>query len=129
FEYQSMVCELTGLEVSTASLYDGPTAVVEAAHMATSATGRSKVMVGESVDPRYLQTLRTYSAGEHFDIRSIPAANGVTALGQIPDDAAAAVVQHPNAWGNLEPAREPFESARASGARAIQVFDPLPRGL
>jgi glycine dehydrogenase subunit 1 len=129
FEYQSMVCELTGLEVSNASLYDGPTALVEAAHMATSATGRSKVLVGESLDPRYVETLRTYGAGEHFDIRSMTAANGVTALGQIPDDAAAVVVQHPNAWGNLEPARELFESARASGARSIQVFDPLSLGV
>jgi glycine dehydrogenase subunit 1 len=129
FEYQSMVCELTGLEVSNASLYDGPTALVEAAHMATSATGRPKVLVGESLDPRYLETLRTYGAGEHFDIRPMAAANGVTALDGIPDDAAAVVVQHPNAWGNLEPARELFESARASGARSIQVFDPLSLGV
>jgi glycine dehydrogenase subunit 1 len=129
FEYQSLVCELTGLEVSNASLYDGPTALVEAAHMATSATGCSKVLVGESLDTRYLETLRTYGAGEHFDIQVMPAARGVTELGEIPDDAAAVVVQHPNVWGNLEPARALFASAKASGARAIQVFDPLSLGV
>src|SRR5947209_20279043 len=66
FEYQSMVCELTALEVSNASLYDGPTALVEAVHMATAATGRPRVLLSETVDRRYLRTLRTYGAGEHF---------------------------------------------------------------
>src|SRR2546429_149620 len=53
FEYQSMVCDLTGLEVSNASLYDGPTGLVEAAHMALAATRRTRVLVSEAVDPRY----------------------------------------------------------------------------
>ena len=117
FEFQSMVCELTGMEVSNASLYDGPTSLVEAAHMATAATGRSKVLVAESLDTRYLETLRTYGAGEHFEVQTMAAEGGVTAMGEIPDDAAAVVVQHPNAWGVLEPARaspqrEPLERGR-----------------
>src|SRR5437899_1789823 len=59
FEYQSMVCELTGLEVSNASLYDGPTALVEAVHMARDATKRHRALVSSAVDPRYVETLRT----------------------------------------------------------------------
>src|SRR5690349_21870968 len=63
FEYQSMVCDLTGLEVSNASQYDGPTSLVEAAHMARAATGRSRILLAPGLDPRYRETLATYSAG------------------------------------------------------------------
>src|SRR5438874_10400903 len=68
FEYQSMICELTGLEASNASLYDGPTALVEAVHMAKGATGRSRVLVSGDLDQRYIDTVRTYGAAEHFTI-------------------------------------------------------------
>src|SRR2546423_154145 len=63
FEYQSMVCELTALEVSNASLYDGPTALVEAVNMARAATKRHRVLVSAAVDPRYVEVLRTYGGG------------------------------------------------------------------
>ena len=59
FEYQSMICDLTALEVANASLYDGPTALVEAVHMAVSATGRSRVLVADTVDPRYVDRIST----------------------------------------------------------------------
>src|SRR5881296_2753775 len=72
FEYQSMMCALTGLEVSNASLYDGPTALVEAVHMSTGATARTRVLLSEAVDRRYLETLRTYGAGEHFGVEVLP---------------------------------------------------------
>jgi glycine dehydrogenase subunit 1 len=129
FEYQSMVCELTGLEVSNASLYDGPTAAVEAVHMAKAATKRSRVLVSEAVDPRYLETLRTYGAGEGYRLETTATRDGVTAPMKVDDDVAAVIVQHPNYWGNLEPAGSLFESARAAGARAVQVFEPLSLGV
>src|SRR5207253_7986762 len=81
FEYQSMICELTGLEVSNASLYDGPTALVEAVHMATGATGRGRVLVSGAVDPRYVRTLRTYGVGEHFALEIFPFPGGPERLG------------------------------------------------
>ncbi len=128
FEYQSMICELTGLDVSNASLYDGPTALVEAVHMATGATRRERVLVSAGLDERYVETLRTYGAGEHFNIEVLDSNGGVTSFRhERLDDVAAVVYQHPNKWGNLE--TPPFEAAREAGARAIQVFDPLSLGV
>jgi glycine dehydrogenase subunit 1 len=129
FEYQSMICELTALDVSNASLYDGPTALVETVHMATGATGRSRVLVSDALDHRYLKTLATYGAGEHFIVEAIPARGGTTDVPEIQDDVAAVVVQHPNFYGNLDRPREVFQAARAAGARSIQVFDPLSLGI
>jgi glycine dehydrogenase subunit 1 len=129
FEYQSMICELTALEVSNASLYDGPTALVEAVHMATTATGRSRVLVSGAVDPRYVDVLETYGRGAGYRPDVFPVEDGRGGGPAIGDDVAAVVVQHPNHYGIMEPARELFEAAREAGARAIQVFDPLSLGV
>src|SRR5690349_15646204 len=119
FEYQSMVCDLTALEVSNASLYDGATALVEAVHMALAATRRTRVLVSEGVDPRYWAALRTYGRGAGYEPEPLGIAGGVTPVpSAIDDDVAAVVVQHPNVFGNLEPARELFAAATAAGARA-----------
>jgi glycine dehydrogenase subunit 1 len=128
FEYQSMICELTGLEVSNASLYDGATALVEAVHMAVAATGRRRILLSEAADPRFWEALRTYGRGAGYEPEPIPAAGGVSEATEVRDDVAAVVVQHPNVFGNLEPASALFESAHAAGARAIQIFDPLSLG-
>ena len=124
FEYQSMICDLTALEVANASLYDGPTALVEAVHMAVSATGRSRVLVADTVDPRYVDTLVTYGGGAGYRPESF---RGVDR--RFDDDVACVVVQHPNVFGILEPVRETFAAAHDAGARTIQVFDPLSLGV
>jgi glycine dehydrogenase subunit 1 len=130
FEYQSMVCDLTALEVSNASLYDGATALVEAVHMALAATRRTRVLVSEAVDPRYWAALRTYGRGAGYEPEPMRLGDGLTSAQQaVGDDVAAVVVQHPNVFGNLEPVRELFGAAAAAGARAIQVFDPLSLGV
>jgi glycine dehydrogenase subunit 1 len=122
FEYQSMVCDLTAMEVSNASLYDGPTALVEAVHMAVGATGRDRVVVSEGIDPRYVEALRTYGRGAGYEPEFLhPKGNG--------DGVACVIVQHPNVLGELESARELFDRAHKDGARAIQVFDPLSLGV
>jgi glycine dehydrogenase subunit 1 len=128
FEYQSMVCDLTGLEVSNASLYDGATALVEAVNVARAATGRNRVLVAETVDPRYVGTLRTYGRGAGYEPEILRATGGQVVV-PVVGDVAAVVLQHPNAWGILEPARKAFAAARAAGARAIQIFDPLSLGV
>jgi glycine cleavage system P protein (glycine dehydrogenase) subunit 1 len=129
FEYQSMICELTGLEVSNASLYDGATALAEAVNLARSSPGRNRVLVSEAVDPRYLDTLRTYGRGAGYEPEIFSVKEGRGGDPQVGDDVAAVIVQHPNRYGILEPARELFGTAHAGGARAIQVFDPLSLGV
>jgi glycine dehydrogenase subunit 1 len=129
FEYQSMICELTGLEVSNASLYDGPTALVEAVHMATGATRRSRVLVSDALDRRYVQVLETFAAGEHFEIEIIPVEGGLTTVPAVSEDVAAVVIQYPNVFGVLDRAREVLAAAREGGARAIEVFDPMSLGV
>jgi glycine dehydrogenase subunit 1 len=129
FEYQSMICELTGLEVSNASLYDGATALAEAVNLARSSHGRGRVLVSASVDARYVDTLRTYGTGAGYEPELFDTVDGRGGDPQVGDDVACVIVQHPNAYGLLEPARELFGAAHAGGARAIQVFDPLSLGV
>jgi glycine dehydrogenase subunit 1 len=128
FEFQSMVCELTGMEVSNASLYDGATALVEAVNMARRGEGR--VLVSGAVDPRLTATLATYGRGPGYvpEVWGVPQGRG----GEPPWDGepvAAVVVQHPNVYGILEDVRGLAEAVHARGARLIQVFDPMTLGV
>ncbi len=128
FEYQSMICDLTGLEASNASLYDGATALVEAVNVARAATGRDRVLVATTVDPRYVEALRTYGRGVGYEPEPFGDGDGRAGVPDVGQDVAAVVLQHPNAFGVLEPAREVFRAAGEGGARAVQVFDPLSLG-
>jgi glycine dehydrogenase subunit 1 len=128
FEFQSMVCELTGMDVSNASLYDGATALVEAVNMARSGD-RTRVLVSEGVDPRLVDTLRTYGRGSGYEPEVFEAEGGRGGTPVLGTDVAAVVVQHPNVLGILEPASDLFSAAREAGARAIHVFDPLTLGV
>jgi glycine dehydrogenase subunit 1 len=129
FEYQSMICELAALDVSNASLYDGTTALVEAVNMARAATGRRRVLVSETVDARHVAALRTYGLGAGYEPETFEAPGGRGGTPELDEDVACLIVQHPNVYGILEPARALFERARSAGARAIQVFDPLSLGV
>jgi glycine cleavage system P protein (glycine dehydrogenase) subunit 1 len=124
FEYQSMICDLTGLEVSNASLYDGATALAEAVNLARSSPGRYRVLVSA-----YVETLQTYGRGAGYQPEVFDVVDGRGGEPEVADDVACVIVQHPNAYGLLEPARELFGAAHAGGARAIQVFDPLSLGV
>jgi glycine dehydrogenase subunit 1 len=128
FEFQSMICELTGLEVSNASLYDGATALVEAVNMARG-HGRERVLVSGAVDPRLVDTLRAYGRGAGYEPEVFPVSHGRGGDPDVGPDVAAVVVQHPNVYGVLEPVRDLFGRAHDGGARAIQVFDPLSLGV
>jgi glycine cleavage system P protein (glycine dehydrogenase) subunit 1 len=128
FEFQSMVCELTKMEVANASVYDGATALVEAVNLARAA-GRSRVLVSGAVDPRLVQTLRSYGRGMGYEPELFDTERGRGGAPDVGPDVAALVVQHPNYFGLLEPVRDLFGRAHDGGAHAIQVFDPLSLGV
>ena len=129
FEYQSMICALTDMEVSNASLYDGATALVEAVRMSQSAS-RTRVVLAGGVDPRSVETVRTYGAGPGLQIEQLAAPEGAGGLPpSLRDDVAAVVVQHPNVYGILEDVSAWADAAHASGARLIEVFDPTSLGV
>ena len=133
FEYQTLIAELTGLEVSNASLYDGASAVAEAVTMAVAATGRNEVLVSGAVAPRVHQLLETYGAGLSLKLLEVGAGDGRTDLeearGKAGGQTAALLVAQPNFFGVVEDVTAAAEVAHAAGARLVVVFDPLAAGL
>lgn len=134
FEFQSLVCRLTGMEVSNASLYEGATAASEAAFMAMRVTGRDgKVVVAGTVHPEYRQVLETYFADLDTQVVTVPHDGGTidpNRLADAVDDGTACVVfQHPNFFGCLERPEDLVDAARRKGALAVSIFDPLSLGL
>ncbi len=131
FEYQTMICELTGMDVSNASVYDGATAAAEAAAMCHDRK-RSVVCISETTDPKTIEVMETYCYGRGTEIRIIPSVNGVTdvkALEEMLDEQTAAVlVQQPNYYGILEPAHEVCSAAHEGGAKAVMIVNPMTLG-
>ena len=134
FEYQSLICRLTGMDVSNASLYEGGTAVSEAAFMAMRVTERhSRIVVLGSVNPEYRQVLSTYVGNLDCELVTVPTPEGTADLDRVAeavdDRTACLVIQHPNFYGCLEEARELCEIAHRRGALAVASFDPISLGL
>lgn len=125
FEYQTMMSELTGLPVSNASMYDGATAVAEAATLAMRATRRQTIVVSRGVHPESREVLATYLSPLDVEIRVVDLVDGVT--GDVGDlsDAAAVIVQSPNYLGSIEPMARHAQAAHAAGALMVGVVDPL----
>ena len=134
FEYQTLICQLTGMDVSNASLYDGGNAAAEAVLMAMSATKRNgKVVVPASVHPEYRQILETYLASLDTELVTVPADDGATALAAleaaVDEDTACVLVQHPNFFGSVEQTEDIAHIAHQKGALLIVAFDPISLGL
>jgi glycine dehydrogenase subunit 1 len=98
-------------------------------NLARSSPGRDRVLVSAAVDPRYVDTLRTYGRGAGYEPEIFAVDAGRGGAPDVGDDVACLIVQHPNGYGLLEPARDLFELAHAGGAKAVQVFDPLSLGV
>ena len=128
FEYQTMICELTGMEVSNASVYDGATAAAEAVAMCRERK-RTKVYVSAAVNPEVLAVIGAYCYGNGMEVETIPHKDGLTdqqalraALG---DDSACFYLQQPNYFGCLEDAEEIGEIVHAAGAKYIMGCNPI----
>ncbi len=134
YEYQTMICQLTGMEVSNASVYDGASALAEGALMAMRVTKRHKVVVARTVHPHYRQVVKTYLSGlPSAKLKEIPFEAGTTSLdrlGELIDDQTAAVlIQHPNFFGQLEEIEAIEQRAHARGALLVMAVDPISLGV
>src|SRR5690242_12639648 len=128
FEFQTMICQLTGMDVANASMYDGSTAVPEAAMMAVRATGKGRVLVAKSVHPEYRQVLTTYARNQGMPVAEFGYVddNGTIDLADLDakmdDLTAAVIVQSPNFFGIVEQMKEAADIAHSRGALLILVF-------
>jgi glycine dehydrogenase subunit 1 len=135
FEFQTLIAQLTGMEISNASLYDGSTATTEAVLMALRVTRRERVLVARTLHPEYRQVLSTYVRHQGMDVREIPyKASGQLDLQkletELKPDVAAVVIQSPNFLGVLEKAKEIAEIVhRNKSLLIVTVTEPLSLGI
>jgi glycine dehydrogenase subunit 1 len=132
FEYQTAICELTGMDVSNASGYDGTTVAADACYVAKHATGRTKVVVTEATNPQVRQVVKTYAPGFGLDVVEVPHRAGVTDPDELRDaavEAACVIFQQPNFFGSLEPAPDLVAAANDAGAIPVAHVDPISLGV
>jgi glycine dehydrogenase subunit 1 len=133
FEFQTMIAQLTAMDVANASLYDGATAVAEAAMMAVVHTGRDKVLVAGYLHPEYEETLRGFAKGRKFHVLHHRPKGGVLTADELEaelhDGIAAVIFQQPNFLGLVEDAAALTAAAHAHGALAIASVDPISLAL
>jgi glycine dehydrogenase subunit 1 len=136
YEFQSLICELTGMEVASASHYDGATATAEAALMACRLTRRTRVAVSAGVNPDYRRVLETYCSGPGIEVVTVPVdlaeggegttdPDAIEAFGEV----ACLIAAQPNFYGQLEPMRELADAAHAAGAQFVAVVEPTSLAL
>jgi len=124
YEYQSLVCQLTGMAVSNAGMYDGSTAAAEAALMACRLTGREKVALLASVNPTYQQVLETYLSGQDIRLTRIESDRD-----SLTSEYACLVIQQPNFFGCLENVDAYSRKAHDADARLVVIVDPISLGM
>src|SRR5579871_925131 len=132
FEYQTAICELTGMDVSNASGYDGTTVAADACFVAKHATNRSKVVICDTVNPQVRRVVETYAPGFGLEVVRVPHENGVidpAELRRAAEGAACAIFQQPNFFGCLEDAPALAEAAAEQGALPVAHVDPLSLGV
>ncbi|MDO8963801.1 MAG: aminomethyl-transferring glycine dehydrogenase subunit GcvPA [Coriobacteriia bacterium] len=133
YEFQSMICELTGLEVANASMYDGATAFVEGALMAARVTKRHRIVVAGTVNPEWRVVLQTYADAGTLTVDTAPVADGLTTVASVAamldDTTAAVLVTTPNFLGHLEDLAALAEAAHAAGALLVVGTNPILAGV
>ena len=134
YEFQTMICELTGMDVANASMYDGPSAAAEAAVMSRAVTRRDRVLSAKTVHPHYRKVTDTYLRGLGSGLALVPPGTDglvdLDALGAaLGDDVACFVVQYPNFFGCIEDLEPIAEAVHAAGALLVVVTDPVSQVL
>jgi glycine dehydrogenase subunit 1 len=132
FEYQTAICELTSMDVSNASGYDGTTVAADACYVAKHATGRTKVVVTEATNPQVRQVVKTYAPGFGLQVVEVPHRGGTTdpdELRSAAADAACVIFQQPNFFGCLEPAPDLAAAANDADTIAVAHVDPVSLGV
>lgn len=133
FEFQTLVCQLTGMDVANASMYDGASALAEAALMATGVTGRGEWIVSGCVHPAYRETMRTYAWGAGRSLIEVSRASGLTDLDdlsrKVTENTACVVIQSPNFFGAIEDLAEAERIAHKNGALFVVSCNPISLGL
>jgi glycine dehydrogenase subunit 1 len=129
FEYQTAICELTGLPVSNASVYEGPSAVAAAGYVAKHVNGRRRFLISRGVHPHARETLRTHARAWDMEVVEVELERGRTALGQLDADTSAVIVAQPNFLGAVEDLAAIAAASHDAGALCIASCDPLPLAL
>jgi glycine dehydrogenase subunit 1 len=126
FEYQTAISELTGLPVSNASVYEGPSAVAAAGYVAKHSSDRKRFVISRGVHPHSRETLRTHAHAWEMEVVEAPLSQGATALPDLTDDVSAVIVQQPNFLGAVEDLTAIAQATHDAGALLIAACDPLP---
>ena len=133
FEFQTMICELTGMDVANSSMYDGGTALAEAAMLSAGHTKRKKIIVSSAVHPESREVLKTYAKGQYLDVIEVPVKDGITDIdalkGLANEEIAAVIVQYPNFFGRIEPLKELEEIIHANKSLFVVSSNPLSLGV
>jgi len=133
YEFQTMVCELMGMDLANASMYDGASSLAEAAVLALRTSGRGRLLVSEAVHPHVRQVVSTYLSGFPATVQEIPHVDGTTDLtalrAALNDDVAAVLMQQPNVFGCLEPMEQASELTHRVGGLFVASVYPISLGL
>ncbi len=134
YEFQTLICELTGMDVANASMYDGASALAEAMIMAFHITGRKEVIISRTIHPEYREVVKTYAQAKNLKIIEIEYENGITSLEElkrkVSDKTAAVLIQNPNFFGSLEDIKEIERIAHKNKSLFIvAIVEPTSLGL
>jgi glycine dehydrogenase subunit 1 len=129
FEYQTMVCSITGMDIANASLYDGASAVVEGINLAVAATGRRRALVSRGVHPHVRAVVTTMAAGSGIEVHEAPLVDGLTSWPDDLGEPAALVMAYPNHLGCLDDVHGAATRAHAAGALLVAAADPVAAGV
>lgn len=133
YEFQSMISSLTGMSITNASVYDGASALAEAALLAARHTGRKDILVASTVNPNYIETVRTYLSGLDLNIKVIPSADGLVDYRllrqQLGEQTAVFIIQNPNFLGLIENIDEISGDVKNCGGLLTISYDPISLGI